>query len=205
VVTSNSSPEFLVRQASDTTIPVPAQGTYERGLATIPLRTLSRRVHAPVIHLQQSGKRPVMLEISDRRSRLAPVAMRVALDLSPQLASHGLHLMVDQSRHKSLLIASSPLLLRRASARSEHAQKIGAEFNPCDRNVAVSQTRTCPLAAQTNRVPPRSYAIGNDRIELKRRRHHEQRITSHLNLLSDQCRYDHRMRVRGDFRTLAGL
>jgi hypothetical protein len=32
---------------------------------------------------------------------------------------------------------------------------------------------------------------------------HEQRITMHLNLSSDQCKYHHRMRVRGDFRTLA--
>lgn len=34
---------------------------------------------------------------------------------------------------------------------------------------------------------------------------HEQRITAHLNLSSDQCRYDHRMRVRGDVHDLAGL
>jgi hypothetical protein len=34
---------------------------------------------------------------------------------------------------------------------------------------------------------------------------HEQRITPHLNLSSAQCKYHHRMRVRGDFRTLAGV
>ena len=34
---------------------------------------------------------------------------------------------------------------------------------------------------------------------------HEQRITAHLNLSSDQCRYDHRMRVREDVHDLAGL
>jgi hypothetical protein len=33
---------------------------------------------------------------------------------------------------------------------------------------------------------------------------HEQRITSHLNLSPDQCRYDDRMRVRGYFRNLVG-
>src|SRR5580658_7081785 len=51
-VTSNPSPDCSkasVRQS----IPIRTQENYERGLATIPPRTLSRRVHAPVTSSQQ--------------------------------------------------------------------------------------------------------------------------------------------------------
>jgi hypothetical protein len=63
VVTSNSSPDFYTRQASDTQSPSVAYGSYERGLATIPRCTLSRRVHAPVTCSQQSENGCVMLVI----------------------------------------------------------------------------------------------------------------------------------------------
>src|SRR5208283_1699586 len=62
VVTSNSSPDSSSGKRQTLQSPF-AQGTYERGLATIPSRTLSRRVHAVVTHWQQSGKRRVMSEI----------------------------------------------------------------------------------------------------------------------------------------------
>jgi len=65
---------------------------------------------------------------------------------------------------------------------------------------------TCDLGPQKNTVPSRLDGDLHTRTFLTMAECvHEQRITSHLNLSSDQCRYDDRMRVRGDFRTLAGL
>jgi hypothetical protein len=64
VVTSNSSPDSSSGKRQ-TLFPHSAhKETYERGLATIPLPTLSRRVHAPVTRPQQSGKRRVIRAIS---------------------------------------------------------------------------------------------------------------------------------------------
>ena len=65
--------------------------------------------------------------------------------------------------------------------------------------VALALPRRQPTGSVAIRLVPKAdYRLGSCCA-------HEQRITSHLNLSSDQCRYDHRMRVRGDFRTLAGL
>jgi hypothetical protein len=144
VVTSNSSPDSFVRQASDNLSPSARKETYERGLATIPLPTLSRRVHAPVICQQQSGKRRVISAIWIR-----PVSLGTGCVHAPERA-------LALSARRSIGSGSVRLIRYADQGLSSW----------CD---------------------------------------HEQRITSHLNLSSDQCRYDDRMRVRGDFRIFAEL
>jgi hypothetical protein len=59
VVTSNSSPDCSPGKRR-TVNPHSCVPNYERGLATIPLCILSRRVHAPVMCSQHSGKRQVI-------------------------------------------------------------------------------------------------------------------------------------------------
>lgn len=205
MVTSNSSPDSSSGKRQTLFSPSARKETYERGLATIPLPTLSRRVHAPVTPPQQSGKSRVIRLISIWVCQFeSRICARTALTSS----------RANLTRARAVVACSLPVLALRTDCRrtlpATRAHKSRAQKNSGAPRCRASAT---PSPAGAALALLRRQPIGSVSIRYLRKDDyglgswcdHEQRITSHLNLSSDQCRYDHRMRVRGDFRTLAGL
>ena len=157
--------------------------------------TLSRRVHAPVTSRQQSGKHPVMADNSRFR-------MFSSSWLTLTHSSHRLHRVESACIDPAANLSRQPSWL---SWRNNLMHKKAAGCTTSSSSSSVATLGTCDLRAQTNRVRLDWMRYARSVIRMTAGCDHEQRITSHLNLSSDQCRYDDRMRVRGDFRTLAGL
>ena len=213
MVTSNSSPDSSSGKRQTLISPSARKETYERGLATIPLPTLSRRVHAPVTWPQQWCKRLVMLAIRDwvfqfgtERGALDGATEQFAqTERKPNVAAFGLHRVLSFYADRTLS-TSVLLLVRRALALTCRCSKdrLGRTMpgfdnlrSPRDVLAIFARKRIVFLSigCDSERLTAGSAPACND----------EQKITSHLNLSSDQCRYDHRMRVGGSVRSLAGF
>jgi hypothetical protein len=130
----------------------------ERGLATIPQRTLSRRWHALVTSLKHSVWRYVIILFLPSPRRQFTTAQRLC-------TCDGI--IHDRERGTGDAPCSSSAH-GVACYQSAQVKRYGVDSD--DRLVADKSASIC-------------------RID-------EQGITSHLNLPSDQCRYDHRKRVR---------